>query len=571
MASEAQPHTTASDAAREHARRLEIFAARLFSGLAPELAARMSAERRAQLSAAALDFFSLRAEPIKVRVVIAAQSDGAGGFVETVMRDCPFIIDSTLEYFHHLGLGAGLLVHPVLLAERDAAGRLVSLEGVRATEQPESFVHLELRLDGGTHDPERIAEGLTGVLEQVRSATGDFAAMTARALEICEETAAQRELVEVRDLLRWLAGGGFVFLGYRRYRVGEDGGRRTLEAEADSELGLLRDFSRSRYARPVDLKALEPAHQKILFEGAALIMGKTHSMSQVHRRGLMDDVTIRRTDSEGRVVSFDRFVGLFTSKAYSEEAQHIPVLRAKLRDVLEAEHATAGSHNYKELVAAFNSFPKEELFRAPVSELREQLHLILDLKSEAAVRVSAHYDPMRNNVVALLVLPRESFSAEVRKRIQEALGRILDGELVYYYLAMGEGYRARMHFCFAAAPPSAAQLRAMETEVSQLARTWEDRLREELVERFGERRAVALAERWLGAFSPHYKASTVVARAAGDIERIESLLDGGQSFSVELARQGGGNGAAAAASELRMFEVGESLRLSDLMPMLSNF
>ena len=75
----------------------------------------------------------------------------------------------------------------------------------------------------------------------------------------------------------------------------------------------------------------------------------------------------------------------------------------------------------------------------------------------------------------------------------------------------------------------------------------------------------------LGAFSLHYKASTVVARAAGDIERIESLLEGGQSFSVELAPQGGGDGAAAPVSELRMFEVGESLRLSDIMPMLSNF
>jgi len=35
--------------------------------------------------------------------------------------------------------------------------------------------------------------------------------------------------------------------------------------------GVLRDFSRSRYARPVDLKALEPDHQKMLFEGTALI------------------------------------------------------------------------------------------------------------------------------------------------------------------------------------------------------------------------------------------------------------------------------------------------------------
>ena len=233
LASEAQPHTTASDTARENARRLEIFTARLLGGLPSDVAARISAARRAQLSAEALEFFSLRAEPIKVRVVIAPQSEG-GGFAETVMEDCPFIIDSMLEYFHHLDIGTGLLVHPVLLAARDGAGRLVSLEGMRSIEHPESFVHLELRLDRGTHDAERIAAGLRNVLEQVRAATGDFEAMTARALEICEETAAQRELVEVRDLLRWLVGGGFVFLGYRRY----PGGRRGRPSHARGRSGL---------------------------------------------------------------------------------------------------------------------------------------------------------------------------------------------------------------------------------------------------------------------------------------------------------------------------------------------
>ena len=114
------------------------------------------------------------------------------------------------------------------------------------------------------------------------------------------------------------------------------------------------------------------------------MIGKTRAESHVHRRRPMDSVIDsphrRRT---GSVVAFDHFVGLFTSKAYAEEAQHIPVLRAKLREVLEAEGATPGSHDYKEIVAAFNSFPKDELFRAPVAELRAQIRLILDVKSEA--------------------------------------------------------------------------------------------------------------------------------------------------------------------------------------------
>lgn len=567
LAGEAQLQKATIDSMRESRRRLEVFAARLFERLTPETATRLSASRRERLAGDALEFFSVRTEPIKVRVVSDVEAGGA--FAETVMPDCPFIVDSMLEYFHQLDIGVGCLLHPVFHAARDHEGRLISLEEARAVEQAESFVHLELRPEGDRHDLDSVAKGLQEVLEEVRRVTGDFEAMVARALQICEETASQRELVELRELLRWLVGGGFVFLGYRRYRMRESEGRRTLEADADSGLGLLRDFSRSRYAQPLDLAGLDAGDRKLLFDGPALIVGKTHAISRVHRRRTMDDVTVRRADPDGHDVWLDRFVGLFTSKAYAEEAQHIPVLRAKLRDVLEAEHAAQGSHHYKELVAAFNSFPKEELFRASVAELREQLRLILDHRDEAVVRLSVRYDAVRKNVIVLVILPRESFSAEVRKKIQAALGRILNGTEVYYYLAMGEGYSARLHFCFGAAPPSATQMRAMETEVSQLAHTWDDRLREELAERLGEPRGGAMARRWLGAFSARYRASTPVGRAAGDIEQIQELLEKRQSFSVRLAPHSETDGATA--SELRMYEVGEALKLSDVMPMLSNF
>ncbi len=65
--------------------------------------------------------------------------------------------------------------------------------------------------------------------------------MTGRALQICEETAANRELVEVRDLLRWLIQGGFVFLGFRRYLVTGDDGAARFELDPGTELGIMRE------------------------------------------------------------------------------------------------------------------------------------------------------------------------------------------------------------------------------------------------------------------------------------------------------------------------------------------
>src|SRR5208282_2359950 len=219
-----------------------------------------------------------------------------------------------------------------------------------------------------------------------------------------------------------------------------------------TELGIMRAHDESRFRSTVPVELLSAARRRLFFEGPPLVIGKTRTESHVHRRRPMDSVSIRRADAFGNVVAFDNFVGLFTSKAYAEEAQHIPVLRAKLREVLESEHTVPGSHDYKEIVSTFNSFPKDELFRAPVADLRSQLRLILDVKSESEVRLFVASDLRHGNVIALVVMPREAGSAELSRRIQDAIATAIDGALVYFHLALGEGYTSRLHFCFVADP-----------------------------------------------------------------------------------------------------------------------
>lgn len=429
----------------------------MFARLPADLADDFPAPQRLALAESGYDFFATRAEPLAVRVRTGA---GKGLIaIETVMPDCPFIVDTIQEYFRKHGIPVRILLHPLFSVRRDKRGSILSFDQALSGERAESFTHTEVEVVPGAPDGAAIESNLRRVLTQVQEVTGDFTAMTARALQICEETAAQRELVEIRDFFRWLVQGGFLFLGYRRYRVAPIDGRHAIVAEPGSGLGIMRDEARSRYAAPVAIDALKEAHRSLLFDGGALIIGKCHVESEVHRRAPMDDITIRRTDASGEPAGFDRFVGLFTSKAYSEEPQHIPVLRAKLAEVIAAERVQPGTHDYKALVAAFNSFPKEELFRARLAELRSQLRTVLDVKSEAAVRLSLEVDTVRGNVIALVIMPRENFSAEVRVRIQQALAARLGGKLVYYYLALGESYTARLHFCFAAPAPTDTAVR----------------------------------------------------------------------------------------------------------------
>ncbi len=202
----------------DSAGRVAAFAERLFARESADSRGRIPPDRRLALVQSAWEFFSIRTEPVIARVVPAA-GDDALTIVETVTTDSPFIIDSLLEYFHHLGATVRTMLHPIIRVSRDRDGHIVSFEQSLASEHGESFVHAELELTPSPEQANQIERDVISILTEVGEATGDFANMTARALQICEETAANRELVEVRDLLRWLIHGGFVFLGYRRYLV----------------------------------------------------------------------------------------------------------------------------------------------------------------------------------------------------------------------------------------------------------------------------------------------------------------------------------------------------------------
>jgi len=551
---------------------VSAFADRLFARDSADNRERVPAKRRLALVQSAFEFFAVRTEPVIARVeTVTGDENDTLTIVETVTTDSPFIVDSLLEYFHHLGASVRTILHPVIKVTRDKEGRIATFERSVSTERGESFVHAELELIPTPDQAREIEREVISILTEVHEATSDFDAMISRALQICEETAARRDLIEVRDLLRWLINGGFVFLGYRRYLVSGEDGTAKFVLDPGTELGIMREDDESRFRSSVPLEELSPARRKLFFEGPPLVIGKTRAESHVHRRRPMDSVSIRRADAFGRVVAFENFVGLFTSKAYAEEAQHIPVLRAKLREVLAHEGAVPGSHDYKEIVSAFNSFPKDELFRAPVAELRAQLRLILDVKSEAAVRLFIAPDLRHGNVIALVVMPREAGSADLSRRIQDTLAAALHGTLVYFHLSLGEGYTARLHFCFFADPPKTSVIHSLESAIADLARRWDDRFTEQLIKKFGPKRGRLLADRWAGAFSADYQAAIDVARAVGDVEDVETLIASGRDFIVEAGPHASGAHDGGAHSDIRIVGLGDSPMLSDLMPTLQNF
>jgi glutamate dehydrogenase len=105
-------------------------------------------------------------------------------------------------------------------------------------------------------------------------------------------------------------------------------------------------------------------------------------------------------------------------------------------------------------------------------------------------------------------------------------------------------------------------LDALQREISDITRTWDDRAGEALVDLEGERGRV-LAARWAKRLPASYKAAVDPAAAAGDIVSFERLFTSGQPFRVGLRNEG-------ELTRIGLYRVGGKLELSRAMPMLEH-
>jgi glutamate dehydrogenase len=581
-------HIGRGDAAAE-AGLLERFVTALFDKAEEGFAAQFDGADLYAMAVDGLEFLRELAGVFKVEVLNPTRA--ANGWespftvVRLVMTDRPFIVDSVQAEVARQGLELAYQLHPILDVVRDERGRLVDVDG-DAGGRPEAFeMFFVERVEGAAL--RRLRNRVKAVLHDVYRATRDYLPMQERSREAVDyllvlarsgvQPAAgikadevgsdlEDELEEYAEFIRWLLDENFVYLGYREYELKDVGGEPHLQVRRGTGLGILSDDADSRYREPVAVSGLPRQLRQRVVGGRLLVVTKTNSEATVHRARRMDYVGVKELGDGGEVVGERRFLGLFTSKAQNTPVDAIPILRRKLRQVLELDEAVPGSHDYKAIVSAFNSLPREELFGADPEQLHKDIRAILSPGEERGARLRLRADPLKRGILAMVVMPRESFNSQVRQRIQEYLQRSLSATHVDYRLALSEDQdHARFHFYFATdVELEDVDVKELERNVARLSRSWREELQERLIERFGEAEGRALARRYGGAFDEGYYAEVRPARAVQDIANLERLGPGETGFDLvddEEDRE---------ATVLVYYPAGRRRALSDVLPMLEN-
>ena len=288
----------------------------------------------------------------------------------------------------------------------------------------------------------------------------------------------------------------------------------------------------------------------------------------------MDYIGVKKLDPAGGLVGEHRFIGLFTSRAYAEDAERIPILRDKLQQLLQASGVTPDSHDYKEIHTIFNSMPKEDLFLTSAEQIGADIRAALTAYNTDEVRVTLREDVLHRGVSAMVIIPHERYSGKVRRDVEGVLATALGGETLNFYLALGGGDQARLHFYLVAEPGRMRTVRDsdLERSIRELMRSWTDRVGEGLERVRPPDDARRHARRYAEAFSAEYQAITSPDMAVQDILELEAMHADGRELSVSFSNSADLSWVPGdePLTELKVYLKRERLVLSEFMPTLEN-
>ena len=226
------------------------------------------------------------------------------------------------------------------------------------------------------------------------------------------------EVAEACELLRWLADDHFTFLGYREYELARAATARTsLVAVPGTGLGILRADQRRRRRRFGTLPAGGAG------EGARAAAAGPHQGQLAGRpctaRPTSTTSASRRSTTTARSIGERRFLGLFTSAAYTRERRcGIPVLRRKVARGARARPGFAARQPLRQGPAAD---PRDLPARRAVPDRRRRAAptialAVLHLQERRQIRLFLRRDDYGRFMSCLVYLPRDRYTTAVRLR-----------------------------------------------------------------------------------------------------------------------------------------------------------
>jgi glutamate dehydrogenase len=493
--------------------------------------------------------------------------------VETVNDDMPFLVDSLAMTLTGMNQPIHVTVHPLLQIERSAKGELTAVRYARngggdGPAKAESFIHFEIVRETDAAILAAIEAGLASTLRAVRAAVEDWPKMLERLRTAASDLRATGGLpqdlkAESGAFLEWLARDHFTLLGYREYELVEGAQFDELKARPGTGLGLLRADGNDASTRLAGRAREEARSQN------PLVITKASERSPVHRSAPLDHIGVKVFDDTGKPKLERRFLGLFTSVAYHHSPRTIPVMRLKIRMLMDQSGLDPRSHRGKSLQHILDTLPRDDLFQASLEDLRVISRGVLGLEDRHKLKLFVRRETFGRFYACLVYLPRDQYNSRARRAIETILLTGLGGNAVESELNIADSALARLAVTVRTVPGQHAEpdVLALQRQLENTVRTWQDRVREALLSELPEDRALALLHRYDEHFSAAYQDEADAARASVDIQRLALVDERTSDLEIALVPS-----ASDRPERLRLTTIkrDEPIQLYVALPVLEN-
>jgi glutamate dehydrogenase len=547
----------------------------------------LSTAEPAELAAAVRSHLDLAADRVPGRALVrllnpTLAEHGWNSYdtvVQIVTDDMPYLVDSVVAELARTNLSVRRLVHPIVVVRRDITGTLQEvLTGANPAEAPtgalvESWMYVNV--DRIT-DPDRarqVQQRLLTVLTDVREVVEDTEAMIGTAGALADALTAAPpplpapEVAEGTALLRWLADGHFIFLGYRRYELvwkstddPADGAAPALRAVLGSGLGVLRRDS-------VAAKDLRTGPDVDPLARNLLVLTQASAPATVYRPIYPHYIGVKIFDKRGEVIGEHRFLGVLGTTAPHADVLGIPVIGRRVREVIRRAGVPFDSYSGQRMVEVLQSYPRTELFSTDVDSLYQTVTGVLSLAQRRTVRLFCRRDPYGRFFSCLVYLPRDRYTTAARLAMQDVLMRDLHGTDLTYSAQIGESVYARVHFTVHTDPddrgvPPVPDVGAITERLERAVLTWDDRLLD--AASTSGAATVEVVQCYLAAFPQAYKEDFDAATALADISRLEALAaPDGLSLCFDIPE-----GGEPGERRFTLYLAGQRITLSQVLPVL---
>jgi glutamate dehydrogenase len=511
--------------------------------------------------------------------------------VSLIIKDMPFLVDSIRMALNRQGLTVHRIIHPILKTHRDEQGLLLQVlphnndDGQlppeeRVRQHYESILHVEVDRQTEEVVLADIAREVEEVLNDLRLAVADWKKMRDKMGEVVHELETtpppidKDEIHETCEFLHWTQTNHFIFLGYQEYALLGENDAVVLRRVPETGLGILQPQNphntvchepeevSSTFAKlPLSLRQL--AHEPTL-----LLLNKTQARSTIHRPTRMDYIGIKRIDRSGKVIGERRFLGLYTSTAYHQRTVDTPLIRRKVKYVVDKAGFRRNSHKSQALFYILETYPRDELFQIDQDTLLQTTMGILQLQEQQRIRLFVRPDTYGRFFSCLVYVSRDRYDTDIRKRMQNVLLKAFGGTRVEFHVWLSESVLAQVHFIVYTPTGTCidCDIKEIENKLIEVTREWQDVLHDALLEHNGEEVGTRLFRRYKDAFPVSYREDFSARHAIYDIEKMEALANnGGLGMSLYRPIEVLDN-----SLRFKLFHPESHLPLSKVLPMLEN-